>query len=90
MKKIEIYKVEGDKISRQRRICPKCGDGVYLADHKDRQSCGKCGYTEFKSGGKKQQAKSVDKPQEIKQEIKKDVKEEKKPEQKQELSLIHI
>ena len=27
--------------------CPKCGQGVFLAQHKDRQSCGKCGYTEF-------------------------------------------
>ncbi|MGV8090195.1 MAG: 30S ribosomal protein S27ae, partial [Methanothrix sp.] len=25
-----------------------CGNGVFLADHGDRQSCGKCGYTEFK------------------------------------------
>ena len=26
--------------------CPKCG--ARLAAHKDRMSCGKCGYTEFK------------------------------------------
>jgi ribosomal protein S27AE len=26
--------------------CPKCGSR--LADHKNRRSCGKCGYTEFK------------------------------------------
>ncbi|MCD6403782.1 MAG: 30S ribosomal protein S27ae, partial [Nanoarchaeota archaeon] len=25
-----------------------CGPGVFLAEHKDRFSCGKCGYTEFK------------------------------------------
>jgi len=49
MKKREIFKVEGDKIVRLRRNCPKCGDGVFLADHKDRLSCGACGYTEFKS-----------------------------------------
>ena len=48
MKKREIFKVEGDKIMRQRRNCPKCGDGVFLAEHKNRLSCGKCGYTEFK------------------------------------------
>ena len=48
MKKREIFKVEGDKITRQRRNCPKCGDGVFLADHKNRLSCGQCGYTEFK------------------------------------------
>ena len=28
--------------------CPKCGAGVRLADHKDRRSCGKCGYFEKK------------------------------------------
>ncbi len=49
MKKREIFKVEGDKIVRLRRNCPKCGDGVFLAEHKDRLSCGACGYTEFKS-----------------------------------------
>jgi small subunit ribosomal protein S27Ae len=49
MLKREVFKVEGDKIVRQRRSCPKCGDAVFLADHKDRYSCGKCGYTEFKT-----------------------------------------
>jgi len=48
MKGREIFKVDGDKISRLRRHCPKCGDGYFLADHKDRLSCGKCGYTEYK------------------------------------------
>ena len=47
MKGREIFKVEGDKITRLRRHCPKCGDGVFLGEHKDRVSCGKCGYTEF-------------------------------------------
>ena len=28
------------------RFCPKCGSGVKLAEHKDRLSCGKCGYME--------------------------------------------
>ena len=30
------------------RACPKCGPGIRLADHKDRFSCGKCGYFEKK------------------------------------------
>jgi len=54
MKKIEIFKVEGNKINRTHRHCPKCGPAVFLADHKNRFSCGKCGYTEFKGGNKKQ------------------------------------
>ena len=28
--------------------CPKCGAGVRLAEHKNRYSCGKCGYFEKK------------------------------------------
>lgn len=28
--------------------CPKCGPGIFLAAHKDRLSCGKCGYMEKK------------------------------------------
>ena len=30
------------------KACPKCGSGVRLAEHKDRRSCGKCGYFEKK------------------------------------------
>jgi small subunit ribosomal protein S27Ae len=48
MMKRELFKVEGEKIVRLRKNCPKCGDGVFLAEHKDRLSCGQCGYTEFK------------------------------------------
>lgn len=28
------------------RMCPKCNSR--MADHTDRYSCGRCGYTEFK------------------------------------------
>ncbi|ADI73483.1 MULTISPECIES: 30S ribosomal protein S27ae [Methanohalobium] len=44
----EYYKVDGDNIERTHQFCPRCGVGVFLAEHKDRLSCGKCGYTEFK------------------------------------------
>jgi ubiquitin-small subunit ribosomal protein S27Ae len=46
--KRSLYKVEGTKVVRSRRACPKDGPGVFLAEHKDRFSCGRCGYTEFK------------------------------------------
>lgn len=42
------YKIENGKIERINKTCPKCGPGVYLAEHKDRRSCGKCGYSEMK------------------------------------------
>lgn len=44
----DYYKVSGDSIERTRQACPRCGEGVFLAEHKDRRTCGKCGYTEFK------------------------------------------
>lgn len=43
-----LYKVQDGKVVRSRRFCPKDGPGVFLAEHEDRYSCGKCGYTEFK------------------------------------------
>ncbi len=49
MAKKDMYEVENGKLKRLRRSCPKCGDGVFLAVHEDRVSCGKCGYTEFKN-----------------------------------------
>jgi small subunit ribosomal protein S27Ae len=65
MKKREIFKIEGEKITRLRRHCPKCGEGVFLAEHKDRFSCGACGYTEFKSGGRKSDKPAIEeKPEE--------------------------
>jgi small subunit ribosomal protein S27Ae len=45
-KKWLLYKI-GDTVERLRKPCPKCGDGVFMAKHGDRESCGKCGYTEF-------------------------------------------
>ena len=48
-KKWKLYDVSGG-LKRKNKICPKCGDGVFLARHKDRDSCGKCGYTEFRKG----------------------------------------
>ncbi len=44
--KWKFYKLSGDKIERK-PYCPKCGPYVFLAQHKDRQTCGTCGYTRF-------------------------------------------
>jgi len=60
MKKIEFFKIEGDRINRIRKHCPKCGPAVFLAEHKNRFSCGACGYTEFKSGGIKEPQPKVE------------------------------
>jgi small subunit ribosomal protein S27Ae len=45
------YKISEGKIERG-KICPKCGPGVYLGEHKNRFHCGRCNYTEFKEKSK--------------------------------------
>jgi len=47
----KYYKIEGDKLVRTHRSCPKCGPSFFLANHYDRWSCGNCGYTVFKRKG---------------------------------------
>ncbi len=42
------FKVEGTKVTTAKKYCPRCGLGFMMADHKDRTTCGKCGYTEFR------------------------------------------
>lgn len=41
----KAYKIEGNRLIRKAGLCPKC-EGSLLASHKDRKSCGKCGYME--------------------------------------------
>lgn len=43
----KFYKIEGNKVIVNKRDCPRCGKGVFMAEHKDRLSCGKCGFTEY-------------------------------------------
>lgn len=45
-KKYTKYKIEGDKITREKN-CPRCGPGVFLMIAKNRKYCGKCHYSEF-------------------------------------------
>ncbi|MEE9511878.1 MAG: 30S ribosomal protein S27ae [Nitrosopumilaceae archaeon] len=43
----KYYKIEGDKAQNTKKICSRCGKGVFMAQHKNRRTCGKCGLTEF-------------------------------------------
>jgi len=43
----KFYKVKGDKTERMRKECSRCGKGVFMSEHKNRRTCGKCGLTEF-------------------------------------------
>jgi ubiquitin-small subunit ribosomal protein S27Ae len=57
-----FYKIEkGNKVIRSKRDCPRCGRGVFMAEHKDRFTCGKCGFTEFHRIGAKPGNKSEEK-----------------------------
>ena len=42
----KIYEVAGNSVKRKNKTCPKCS--VFMASHKDRWTCGKCGYMEKK------------------------------------------
>lgn len=41
------YEIKDNKLIRK-KSCPKCGVGIFLAEHKDRFYCGKCKYMEKK------------------------------------------
>ena len=49
-----FYSISGDSITSTKRSCPKCGSGVFLAEHKNRFTCGTCHYTEFKTSESKE------------------------------------
>lgn len=58
----KYYIIQDDgTINRVNSHCPRCGPGYFMADHYDRNSCGNCGYTEFKK-------KPIRKPKEEKAE----------------------
>jgi len=54
-KKYSKYKIEGTKVTRTLKFCPRCGPGVFLMNSKGRLYCGKCHYTEFSSEVKKKE-----------------------------------
>ncbi|HJJ56387.1 MAG TPA: 30S ribosomal protein S27ae [Methanocorpusculum sp.] len=48
-KRSDLYSVDKDgNVTTSHTICPKCGPGFFMGEHKDRSTCGKCGYTVFK------------------------------------------
>jgi small subunit ribosomal protein S27Ae len=49
MLKSERYDSSTNVLKRKNKFCPKCGPGVFMAEHKDRVACGRCGYMEKKS-----------------------------------------
>jgi small subunit ribosomal protein S27Ae len=49
VKQSEFYKAEGKEMKRLKKVCNRCGDGTFMAEHKDRRYCGKCGMTVWKT-----------------------------------------
>lgn len=47
-KAFSLYKIEDDKIARLRPTCERCGIGYFMADHGNRYTCGRCGFTRYK------------------------------------------
>jgi small subunit ribosomal protein S27Ae len=43
----KLYKVGGEKLTRLRKDCPRCGAGYFMAQHGNRLTCGHCGYTTY-------------------------------------------
>lgn len=43
----KYFKIDGTKAIKTRKICSRCGKGVFMSEHKNRRTCGKCGLTEF-------------------------------------------
>ena len=44
-KKYTKYKIQGDKVTRE-RSCSRCGPGDFLMNSQGRLYCGKCHYSE--------------------------------------------
>ena len=53
---LKIYKVDGEKVVRLRRMCEVCPPGTFLADHEDRLYCGRCRSAYTKEGAKEKKA----------------------------------
>ena len=47
-KKYSKYTIKDNQIEKK-PACPRCGAGIFLAQHKGRQTCGSCGYTVFET-----------------------------------------
>ena len=48
-----LYEIDGEKVTRLRPTCERCGAGYFMAKHKDRYTCGHCGFTRYRQVEKK-------------------------------------
>ena len=65
--RVGLYTTKGDALARTHKSCPKCGPGIFLAEHANRRSCGRCGYSESRAPVEKPvKASKPEKPKEAK------------------------
>ena len=48
-----LYEIDGEKVTRLRPTCERCGAGYFMAKHEDRYTCGHCGFTRYRQVEKK-------------------------------------
>jgi len=41
----EYFEIDGEKLKRNYKQCPECGEGYKMGEHDDRYHCGNCGFT---------------------------------------------
>ena len=80
----KLYKVNGDKVERTNEVCPKCGPGTFMANHKNRKTCGKCGFTQLNSTEQPKEAPAEAPKEEVKESPKEEKVEKPKEEVKEE------
>jgi small subunit ribosomal protein S27Ae len=66
----ELYESKGG-LKRKNKSCPKCSQGTFMAKHKDRHTCGKCGYMEAENSEAVKEESSEKKTEEKKSSEKK-------------------
>lgn len=60
----KYYKNVNGQLVRTKKFCPRCGPGVFMAEHWRRYTCGKCGYTEYVREAKEKKREDEDKEDE--------------------------
>ncbi len=57
----KLYEVKGDQLIRKNKFSPKAGSGYFMANHADRETCGKTYYMEKRDAPAKDTSKPEDK-----------------------------
>lgn len=48
VKQSDFFKIKDKSIEKTGKICDRCGEGTFMAEHEDRWYCGKCKLTVWK------------------------------------------